>query len=133
MAVGKGLLEDVVVLVSPATFATIAADEAAFRRYNAASKKAQNGFENIEFYGPNGKIEIVVHPMMRELEAMAFPIKKAERIGATDLTFKTPGRGDEMFMQLHDATGYECRLYSEQAVFLPCPALCVLFTGISNS
>ena len=133
MAVGKGLMEAVVVLVSPATYATLAADEAALRRYNVSSKKAENGFESVEFYGPNGKIEIVVHPMIREQEAMAFPIARAERIGATDLTFNTPGRSDEMFQQLPSNTGYECRLYSEQAIFLPCPAKSVLFTGISNA
>ena len=133
MAVGKGLMEEVVVLVSPATFATMAADEAALRRYNAESKKGKNGFEALEFHGPSGKIEVVVHPMVREQEAMAFPIKRAERIGATDLSFNTPGRSDEMFLQMASSTGYECRLYSEQALFLPCPAKCVLFTGISNA
>ena len=131
-AVGKGLMEDVVCLVSPATFSTLANDEASLRRYSASSK-AENGFEAIEFYGPNGKIKIKVHPMVKEGEAMAYPEKKAERIGATDVTFKTPGRGDEMFHQLPDQTGYECRLYSEQALWLPCPAKCVLFTGISNA
>lgn len=131
-AVGKGLMEAVVCVVSPATFATLANDEASLRRYSAVGK-AENGFEAIEFYGPNGKIKIKVHPMVKEGEAMAFPEKKAERIGATDITFKTPGRSDEMFLQLSNETGYECRLYSEQALWLPHPAKCVLFTGISNT
>ena len=132
-AVGKGLMETVCVLVSPATFATLANDEASLRRYNAAGKEAKNGFEAIEFYGTNGLIKIVVHPMVKEGEALAFPESKAERIGATDITFKTPGRPDEMFQQIPDQTGYECRLYSEQALWLPCPAKCVYFSGISNA
>lgn len=132
-AVNKGLMEDVVVLVSPASYATLANDEASLRRYNVARGQAENGFESIKFYGQNGVIEIIPHALVREEEAMAFPIKKAERIGATDITFKTPGKGDEMFQQLANETGYECRLYSEQAIFLPCPSKCVLFTGISNA
>jgi hypothetical protein len=132
LAVGKGLMEDVIVLVSPATFATLANDEASLRRYSAVGK-AENGFEAIEYYGPNGKIKVKVHPMVREGEAMAYPEKRAERIGATDITFKTPGRSDEMFQQLPTETGYECRLYSEQALWLPCPAKGILFTGISNA
>ena len=132
-AVGKGLMEEVCVLVSPATFSTLANDEAALRRYNAASAKGERGVEAIEYYGPSGKIKVKVHPMVKEGEAMAYPEKRAERIGATDVTFKTPGRGDEMFHQLPDQTGYECRLYSEQALWLPAPAKCVLFTGISNA
>lgn len=132
-AVGKGLMEDVVVLVSPATFATLANDEAALRRYTAKTSKGDRGADSIEFIGANGKIEILIHPMCREQEAIAFPIKRAERIGASDLTMKTPGRGDEMFINLPDQTGYECRLYSEQSIFLPAPAKCVLFSNISNS
>lgn len=132
-AVGKGLMEDVSVLVSPATFSCLANDQASLRRYNAASSKAENGFETIKFYGPNGGIEIVTHPLVKEGEAIAFPQKRCERIGSTDLTFNTPGKGDEMFQQLASQTGYECRLYSEQSIFMPCPAKGVLFTGIVNS
>ncbi len=132
-AVGKGLMEDVVVLVSPATFSTLANDEAALRRYTATTKKGDRGVDAIQFTGANGSIEILIHPMVREQEAMAFPIKKAERIGASDLSFKTPGNGGDLFLQLPDQTGYEARLYSEQSIFLPAPARCTLFTGISNS
>ena len=132
-AIGKGLRESVCVLVSPATFATLANDEASLRRYNAASRKSERGAESIEFFGPNGSIEILVHPMVKEGEAMAYPKGRAERIGAQDISFKTPGRGEEMFRQISDATGYECRLYSEQALWLPCPAKCVYFSGISNA
>lgn len=132
-AVGKGLMETVCVLVSPATFSTLANDEASLRRYNAAGTKAVNGSEAIEFHGTNGLIKIVVHPMVKEGQAIAFPEGKAERIGATDITFKTPGRQDEMFQQIPDQTGYECRLYSEQALYLPCPAKCVSFSGITNA
>jgi hypothetical protein len=132
-AVGKGLMEDLSVLVSPATYATLANDQASLRRYNAATSEAENGFETIKFYGPNGRIEVVTHPLIKEGEAIAFPHKRAERIGSTDLTFNTPGKGDEMFQQLSSQTGYECRLYSEQSIFLPCPAKGILFTGISNA
>jgi hypothetical protein len=132
-AVGKGLMEDVCVLVSPATFSGLANDEAGLRRYNTSPKKAENGAEAIQYYGANGKIDIKVHPMVKEGEAIAFPMKRAERIGASDVTFKTPGRSDEMFLQLPDQTGYECRAYSEQTLFLPCPSKCVLYTGISNA
>lgn len=131
-AVGKGLMEDVVVLVSPATFATLANDEAALRRYTAKTSKGDRGVDSIQFVGANGSIEILIHPMVREQEAMAFPIKRAERIGASDLTMKVPGNQGDLFLNLPDQTGYESRLYSEQAIFLPSPAKCVLFTGISN-
>ena len=135
-AVSKGLMEDVVAVVSPATFSVLANDQASLRRYDAkySGSKTEQGFEGVEFYGQNGKIEIMAHPMVKESEAISFPKGKCERIGATDVTFKTPGsEGGEMFKHLANETGYECRLYSEQAVFLPCPAKAVLFTGITNA
>ena len=115
-AVSKGLMEDVVVLVSPATYSVLANDQASLRRYGSDGVTAKNGYEAVEFHGQNGKIEIISHPMVKEGEAISFPKGKCERIGATDLTFKTPGNeGGEMFKHLPTQTGYECRLYSEQA------------------
>jgi|DEB0MinimDraft_3_1074331.scaffolds.fasta_scaffold16287_1 hypothetical protein len=115
-AVSKGLMEDCVVLVSPASFSVLANDQASLKRHGSDGIKAKNGYEAVEFYGQNGNIEIVPHPMVKESEAMAFPKGKCERIGATDFTFNTPGsEGGEMFKQLANSTGYECRLYSEQA------------------
>jgi hypothetical protein len=132
-AVGRGLLEDVVILVSPMSFATMANDEAALRQYNSKIMSADRGVEAIKFVGPNGSVEILPHPMCFESQAIAFPIKKCERIGATDLSFKRPGGNDEMIQEMSTQTGYECRLYSDQSIFLPDPAKCVLFTGISNT
>ncbi len=130
--IGKGLMETVCCLVSPASFSTLANDEAALRRYNTQSKKGERGVDSIEYQGPSGTIKVVVHPMIREEEAIIFPEARAERIGSTDLTFNTPGRQDEMFQQLANSTGYECRLYSEQSLFLPCPGKCVYINNITN-
>lgn len=133
-AAAKGLMEDSCVLVSSLTFANLANDQASLRRYSGEVKKATDGFAYIEFFAPSGSIEIVPHPMVKEGEAISYPKKKAERIGASDLTFNTPGgEGGEMFKHLANETGYEVRLYSEQAIFLPCPSECVYFSGVVNS
>jgi hypothetical protein len=132
-AVGRGLLEDATLVVNPLTFATMANDEAALRQYTGKVVTADRGVENIEFVGPNGKIEVIAHPLMQESLAIAFPTKKAERIGASDLTFKRPGGSDEMIQEMATQTGFECRLYSDQSIFLPDPSKSVLITGISNA
>lgn len=132
-AAAKGLMEDSVVYVSSLTFSSLANDQASLRRYSGEVKKATDGFTSIEFHAPSGSIEIVPHPMVKEGEAMSFPKGKIERIGSTDVTFQTPGgEGGEMFKHLPNQTGYEVRSYSEQSIFLPCPAKCVLYTGIKN-
>lgn len=130
LAVAKGLRGPTCCLVSPASFADLSNAESGLRRYGA-EKKGSRGMENIMFYGTSGPIEIVVHPMVKDGEAIAFPKDKAERIGATDLTFKTPGREEEMFQQSPTLTGYEVRLYSEQAIFLPAPSHCVYINNIT--
>jgi hypothetical protein len=133
-AAAKGLMEETCVYVSSKSFASLANDQASLRRYSGEVKKAVDGFTYIEFHAPSGAIEIIPHPMVKEGEAISFPKGKAERIGSTDITFNTPGgEGGEMFKQLANQTGYEVRLYTEQAVFLPCPAKCVFFSGITNS
>ena len=132
LAVSKGLMETVCCLVSPSSFSTLANDEAALRRYNTQVQTGERGVDSINYYGPSGKIKIIVHPMVWDQEAYIFPESIAARIGATDLSFKTPGRDDEMFKHLPNETGYECRLYSEQALFVPAPAKCVKLFNISN-
>ena len=133
-AAAKGLMEDTCVYVSSKSFASLANDQASMRRYRGEVKKAVDGFSFIEFFAPSGVIEVIPHPMVKEGEAISFPKGKCERIGSTDITFNTPGgEGGEMFKQLANQTGYEVRLYTEQAVFLPCPAKCVFYSGINNS
>jgi hypothetical protein len=115
-AAAKGLMEDSVVYVSSVTFASLANDQASLRRYSGEVKKAVDGFTAIEFHAPSGSIEIIPHPMVKEGQALSFPKGKCERIGSTDITFNTPGgEGGEMFKHLANQTGYEVRLYTEQA------------------
>lgn len=132
-AVGRGLLEEVTCVVSPSTFATMANDESALRQYTGKIVTADRGVENIVFNGPNGKIAVMPHPMCKDEMAMIFPHKKASRIGSQDLSFKRPGGGDDMIQEMATQTGFEVRLYSEQALFIPCPNKTIIITGISNA
>lgn len=132
-AVGRGLREEVDVLVSPVTWQNLNSDQAALRRYGAESSKAENGFEAIVYHGQNGKINVLSHAMVKEGEGFVFPKKRLKRIGAQDLSFKTPGREDEIFMHRPDQNAYELRIYGNQALFCEHPAKCVKITGIINS
>lgn len=132
-AVSKGLMDDVTCLVSPATFAYLANDEASLRRYPDSSDKAKRSPKGIVYGGPSGDIEIMSHPLIKEGEGMIIPVSEFKRIGASDVTFKTPGKEGEMFLQLPSQTGYECRLYSDQALFCAAPHKSILLTGITNS
>jgi len=135
-AVNRGLDEKAGVLVSPVTWANLMSDLAALRRFDGSydRKKLENGASAITFYSQNGELEIIAHNIVKEGEAFIIPTKKCKRIGATDVTFRTPGMEDEQFFrQLTDNAGFELRAYTDQAIFLECPARATKVTNIVNT
>lgn len=135
---GRGLDEKVTVLLNDRTWANIASDQAALRKYDASydSERAKNGMRAITFYSQNGEVELQPYNCMKEGEALAIPLKQCKRIGATDITFTLPGSTPEnprFFRELADSAGFEYRVYSNQAIFVKKPARCLRITGIVNS
>ena len=59
-----------------------------------------------------------------------FAPKLWKRIGATDLTFRLPDRGDEFFLHLPQHAGYELRNYVSHALFTKAPAKSILLKNI---
>lgn len=131
--VNKGLDEAVSCLVSNAAFTSLANVEAGLRKYDAkyTSSEFVNGAEAIRFHSNNGVIEIVPHPMVKAGEAFIVPQKQLSRIGATDVTMKMPGQGDELVLQSATTASYEMRAYTEQQLFLKTPGKACKLTGIS--
>lgn len=135
-ACGRGLDEDVVVLVSQKTWASLCTDQAANRQYDSSYKRTEleNGTEALVFYSQNGKIELMASAFLKESLAMAFPKASLMRIGSTDVTFKLPGSSnDRFFRELENSAGFEIRSYCDQALFTPAPNKLLLFTEIVNS
>lgn len=135
-AVAKGgLEEDTVLLCNPNTWNNLNSDQAALRQYDSSysSSKSENGSEALVYHGVGGKIMVVSHPMIKQGEAFLFPKKRLKRVGAQDLSFKTPGRSDEIFLHIPDVNAYELRIYGNQALFGEKPAQMVKITGIVNS
>lgn len=135
-AVQRGLMEDVIVLCNPLTWADVANDLAALRDYDSSysNAKLDLGAKSIMFHGVNGRVELVPHPMVKEGESFVLPVARAKRIGATDITFKVPGDPDDkVFIHLSGNAGFELRSYTDQAIFVDSPAKLVKITGIVNS
>ena len=135
-AVGRGLEEKVTLWVSPKTWGNLNTDLAALRRMDSSwrAEKGENGNKNIQYYSQNGEIDIVSHSVIKEGEAFAIPMSRVKRLGAVDITFKTPGMGDdEFFLHLADAAGFELRCYTDQHIFLETPAKAVRYHTIVNT
>lgn len=133
-AVAQGLMEDVCAYVPISAWNTLAATEAGLRRYDSSYKNsiAENGVQKLAFYGANGKIEIEPHPIVKAGEVFIIPKKQFIRVGATDVTFQTPGMDStEIFLQLPSNAGYEVRAYADQALLCMAPAKCTKVTGFT--
>lgn len=133
-AVNMGLMEDATVYLATVRWNSLNADQAALRRYGAYSNKAENGSENIVYHSVNGAIEIEAHPFVKEGEGFLIPnpAKRLQRVGASDVTFRRPGRADQIFLEVPDVAGLELRAFSDQAIMSTVPAQCTKYTGITN-
>lgn len=136
-AVARGLMDDVALFVAPDSFANLVNDLAAQRRFDGTykSKKAENGFETITFYGQSGMIEIIPHAMLKSSQAMAIPLDAVQRVGSCDVEFRgeTNGGETEYLFQNPTTNGWICRAYTDQAIFIESPAHCVLYKNITPS
>lgn len=135
-AIGKGLNEDVVLLCSHKAFQGLVsplidpkASTGSTNTQVGATRLDRKGGPNLELgssgakiLGAQGSIEIMPHLYVKDGDGYAFPKSALKRVGATDVTFNLPGRGDEFFLHVPDAAGFELRCYSNQALFSPTPA-----------
>jgi hypothetical protein len=132
--VNGGLMEEVNVYVNTYSWTDLNNDTAALRRFAESTKQSVDlGTQKITFYGANGVMKLVPHPMVKAGEAFALPVKRAKRIGSSDVTFQLPDMPQgQFFRHLADSAGIELRNYFDQALIITTPAKCVKFTGIDN-
>lgn len=134
--VNKGLMEKVTVLVSPKAWSVLNTDQAALRVFDSSykSSKADSGFESLTFYGANGLIEIVSHPMVKDGDAFIVPLEDdLLRLGSTDVTFGVPGMDEQFFTLVASTNAVELQCMCDQAIFLEKPAHSAYLSGITYS
>lgn len=134
-AMSRGLMERVLVLVSPISWAALNSDQAALRVFDSSysTEKGKNGVRAIEFYAATGVIEIVAHPFVKDGDYFIVPPEYLLRIGSTDVTFQIPGKQDE-FMRLVDgynAVEFQCMV--DEQIFLEMPAHAIFGTGVTHT
>lgn len=144
-SIGKGLMQDVALICSPKAFQGLV-NPVVDPKASTGSANSQVGGTRIDrkggstlelgsssakIMGNQGMIEIVPHLFCKDGEAFVVPLEHLKRVGATDVTFNTPGRGDEFFLQLPDNAGFELRVYANQALFVETPGWCTKLTNIT--
>ena len=133
-SVEKGLEGKVTCLVNPRGWANMLSDQAALRKYDGSysKKKLENGSEALSFFSQNGEIEIIPSIYVKEGYAYLLSMEDFARVGSTDITFKRPGADGNFFRDLENASGYELRCYTDQAVFCAAPGKQTLIKNIVN-
>lgn len=133
-SVEKGLEGKVTALVNPRGWANMLSDQAALRKYDGSysKKKLENGSEALSFYSQNGEIEIIPSIYVKEGYAYLLSMEDFARVGSTDITFKRPGADGNFFRDLENASGYELRCYTDQAIFCAAPGRQTLVKDILN-
>lgn len=89
--------------------------------------------EGLMFHYQTGMMQIISHPMVKEGYAYGLSIADWRKVGATDITFKLPGQGDQFFSHMENTPAYELRCMSDYALFTPRPAANFIVTGIVNT
>lgn len=132
-AVNKGLMEKVIVLVSPKCFAVLNSDQAALRVFDSSYSKGkgENGFESLVFHSTNGQCEVISHPFVKDGEMFVVPLDSAMRIGSCDVSFGVPGMDEEFFTLVSGKNAVEIQCMTDQAIFLEKPAHAVYMSGIT--
>lgn len=132
-AIGKGLMEDVVWLCSNDAFQGLVSPtidpkaQAGSSNVKVGPNVTQSrsdtmrfGANKVEVVGYQGTITVIPHLFVKANDNFAFPKSSLMRVGATDVTFNTPGsKGGEFFLHRPDNAGYELRAYANQGLFSP--------------
>ena len=132
--VNKGLEENVCLYITPNTWADLISEEAVQRRWPSHNgDRYKVGAEDIEFYSQHGTVKIKTSLYMPESEGIMIAPQLWNIVGATDMTFNLPGRGDSFFLHTPENAGFELRAYKNSACFTEAPGKSTLITNIVNS
>lgn len=119
---------------SPRNFAVLNSDLAAARRFDGSYSrtKGTNGYGAIEFYSPNGVIEISVHLFMKDSEIHFSDDTHVSRRGVSDISFQAPNAASgEYFLIVADYDQVEYRASAQQGLLNVRPCSSGLFTGLT--
>ena len=135
IAVGRGLSKDCNLYVNHKVYESLNgaindANRTLDSSYSVAKQQMGSKMICVNYQG--GVINVKPSIYVKEKEGYLLPIGVAKRIGAQDVSFRTPGFDkDHIFHRMESNLGYAVRCYTHQAIFVEKPAHCVVLTGIT--
>ncbi len=136
IAVNKGLMSDIVCLVSTKSWAVLAAEDMALRMFDNSYNKgvSESGAKELSYDSAHGNIKVICHPMVKYGEAFLFNPEDVLWVGSSKPTFELQGSSGERFFRFVDGyNAVELQNYSDIAIYALKPAQAVVMTGITYS
>jgi hypothetical protein len=141
LACVKGTRSGAVALVPVDSWADLAINEAAYRKWDDPSGSLKVGPDALVFVGATGTMAIKAHPMLKRGDAFLINVNATsgtpggdyKRIGATDWTFETAGPDDVMLHYLPDMSGLQIELYHNKALLVDPPGRSLLIKNIVDT
>lgn len=128
LAAGRGLESDAVALMSLTRWNELQSELAAKRTYDVSFNKTKTtaGGEALEIFSANGMVACHPHRLIKANDTFIVPKNNVKRVGATDITFKTPGEdAGRIFFHLPDYNAVELRAMYDLGLIIETPAQCV--------
>lgn len=149
-AINRGFQGEMWAYVSPLTWGELNARNIAQRVFDSSYKKgeAQIGSDALKVTGNGITLDVRSHSMMSDSTYMLIPKDGPKRIGSayensgvdaegedvnTDISFMIPGTNERFVQPVPGFTAVKVECRSDQAIYLPKPAHCVLGTGITHT
>jgi hypothetical protein len=141
LACVKGTRSGAVALIPVDSWADLAINEAAYRRWNDAAGSFKVGADALIFVGATGTMALKPHPMVKRGDAFLLNVNVSsgtpggdfKRIGATDWVFEAPVGKDEMFHYLPDMSGYQVEMYHNKALLIDPPGRSLYINNIVDT
>lgn len=114
----RGNKKDLLVYLAHNAFGKVAANEAAYRRFDSGDSKLVNGAKELEFYSSNGAtLKLKPHGALREGQVILVPEDSLRRVGASDFALGTPGADQGSIEALPDNAGVQIKCGSIQSLY----------------
>lgn len=135
LAARKDDKQNTTLLVPSVSYEILNSDLMSSRRFDGSYNRAKgtSGVETIEYYGQTGLTELMVDPLIRDGDMMAFGPDNLFRVGTHDVRFDLgPDEQSDMWNPVADKTTYECRTNFIQHPAFLAPGRTVAITGVTE-
>jgi hypothetical protein len=135
LAARKDERQNTTLLVPSVSYEILNSDLMSSRRFDGSYERSRGttGVESIVYYGQTGPTELLVDPLIRDGDMMAFGPDNLFRVGTHDVKFDLgPDDDSDLWNQVADKTSYEARANFILHPALLAPGRTIAMTGVTE-